>query len=411
MVGSIAILRIALCVAFALALASCGGDDDSEGASGDTTEQGESAEPVKLGVVIPLTGSLAQPGEWIETALRFAVDEVNEVGGINGGEVELTIYDDAADPTQVVTQVNRLINQDEVDFIIGPITTDGMKAALPVETQANIASIGVVGSPSLTPDVMPYGFSVLLNAGDQATKMVERAAGEGYESVAILHDSGEQGRTANIVLEEQVQAQGIELTGTQQYEVGATDMTAQLLSLQRGNPQALLLYPTTGEDVGNVLVGMKQLGWDVPVVGGYAAHFSDAIASVAGEEELERLTATAYAPFGACPGEGVPETTQAFIDAIEQFDPDVFENLSLDLAAASRDAVWIAKAAIEGAGTTDGDAVASWLEENSASLGDDLVNQGVAASPESHFLFGPDAMVLVSPAEQVERGIYTRTDC
>ncbi|MGH3030431.1 MAG: hypothetical protein ACRDNE_06630, partial [Gaiellaceae bacterium] len=144
---------------------------------------------------------------------------------------------------------------------------------------------------------------------------------------------------------------------------------------------------------------------------GYAPHFSDAIASVAGEEELERLTATAYAPFGACPDEGVPDTTQTFIDAIEEFDPDVFETLSLDLAAASRDAVWIAKAAIEGAGTTDGEAVATWLEENSGSLGDDLVNQGVAASPETHFLFGPDAMVLVSPAEQVERGIYTRADC
>ena len=391
-----------------LGLTACGTDDDGGGAAGGGGgEEGD----IKLGLIVPLTGALAQPGGWIETAVEFAVDEINEGGGIDGRQVQIVTFDDAADPTQTVTGANKLISQDNVDFVIGPITTDGMKAILPLETREKVAAVGVVGSPSLTVEEMPYGFSVLLNAGDQATKMVEYAAGQGGQKVAILHDSGEQGRTASEVLKEQAGAAGLEVTGTQQYDVGDADMTAQLLSLKRGRPDQLLLYPTSGEDVGNVLKGMEQLNWELPVVGGYAAHYADAIVSVSGEESLDGLIATAYAPFGACPDEGVPESTESFITDLEAFDADRAKGISLDLAASVRDGVWIMKSAIEGAGSTEGDAVAKWLEENSSSLGDGLVNQSVSASTDSHFVFGPDAMVLVEPAEEVSSGIYTRVDC
>lgn len=405
------VIRRAAALTLALALlvlgaAACGQDED-----GGAAEDGESGGELKLGLIVPLTGSLAQPGGWVRTATEFAVDEINAAGGIDGRQVTIVTYDDAADPTQTVTGANKLINQDQVDFIIGPLTTDGMNAILPSETRANTPAVGVVGSPSLTPEKMPYGFSVLLNAGDQATKMVEHASQAEGDRVAILHDTGEQGRTASTVLKEQTAAAGLDVTGTQQFDVGDADMTAQLLSLKRGQPDQLLLYPTTGEDVGNVLKGMRQLDWDIPVIGGYAAHFADAIVSVAGEESLEGLVATAYEPFGACPDGGVPPDTEAFISDLEEFDPEGSEGISVDLAAAVRDGVWVIKAAIEGAGSADGDAVASWLEENAGSLGENLVNPAVSASAESHFLFGPEAMVLVEPADEVAGGIFSRVDC
>lgn len=402
-----AVAAVVAIAVLGLALMACGDDGGGGAAGGD----GEGGGEIKLGLIVPLTGALAQPGGWVRTATEFAVDEINAAGGIDGRRIRIVTFDDAADPTQTVTGANRLINQDQVDFIIGPLTTDGMNAILPLETRAGVPAIGVVGSPSLTPDKMPYGFSVLLNAGDQATKMVEHAAQADEKRVAILHDTGEQGRTASNVLRDESAAAGLEVTGVQQFDVGDADMTAQLLSLKRGEPDQLLLYPTTGEDVGNVLKGMRQLDWDIPVVGGYAAHFADAIVSVAGERALEGLTATAYEPFGACPDAGVPEATERFIADLEAFDPEGSEGISIDLAGAVRDGIWIMKAAIEGAGSSDGEAVASWLEENAGGLGEDLVNANVSASGESHFLFGPDAMVLVEPADEVAGGIFTRVDC
>jgi branched-chain amino acid transport system substrate-binding protein len=367
----------------------------------------------KLGVLVPLTGALALPGSRIRTAINYAVDEINKRGGIDGRRITVVIVDDAGDPTQDVAGATKLINQDRVDFIFGPITSDGQLAVLPLQTRAKIASIGVVGSPRLTPQVMPYGFSVLLNAGEQASRLVAWARAKNYKSVAILHDSGEQGKTANEVLKRDVAAKGIRLTGEQEYNVGATDVTAQLLSLKRGNPRALLLYPTSGTDTGRVLQGMDQLNWNIPVIAGYGAHFGPDVARVAGRPSMARLVATTYMPFGKCANAGVPPNTKAFINGIRRFAPDQFASLTpaLDLAAAVRDGVWIIKRAVEGANSTSGDRVATWLERNSKNLGRGLVNPRVSASRNSHFLFGPSNMALVKPGTEPTPGVYARVNC
>ena len=170
------------------------------GATTRESTRAEAAAPFKLGMLLPLTGPLALPGGRIRTAAEYAVSEINRKGGVAGRRVSLVVIDDAADPTQDVQGVTRLINQDRVDFIFGPITSDGMLAILPSVTRARKAVIGVVGSPRLTPSVMRYGFSILLNAGEQATKMVQYSNGRGWRRVAVLHDSGEQGKSADEVL-------------------------------------------------------------------------------------------------------------------------------------------------------------------------------------------------------------------
>ena len=203
------------------------------------------------------------------------------------------------------------------------------------------------------------------------------------------------------------------LTGDEEYRVGATDMTAQLLSLRSGNPQALLLFPTTGTDVGRVLRGIEQLRWDIPVVGGYGAHFGADVARVAGQPAMARLVATTYAAFGKCPGSGVPNATKSFVNGIRRFNPDGFASMvpALDLAAAVRDGIWVMKHAVEGARSTRGDRVTAWLERNSGSLRRGLVNGRVNANRNTHFLFGPNSMVMVRPGTEVSPGIYARADC
>ena len=138
----------------------------------------------------------------------------------------------------------------------------------------------------------------------------------------MLHDSGEQGKSADDVMREQLEAKKIRLTGDQEYNVGATDMTAQLLSLKRDNPQALLLFPTSGTDTGRVLQGMDQLNWNIPVVGGYGAHYGSDVVRVAGRAATTRLIAATYMPFGKCPKAGIPNNTKAFVNGIRRYAPD-----------------------------------------------------------------------------------------
>lgn len=366
--------------------------------------------PLKVGLMVPLTGNLAQPGGWIQEGVQYGVKQVNAAGGVSHRKIELVTVDTAGDPTQAVTAANKLINQDNVQFIIGPITSDAMTAVLPIENRKNIASIPVVGSAALTPKAMPYGFSMLLNAADQAQAMVRYAAKEHYTRVAIMHDNGEQGLSADGALKTDASKAGLTVTGDQQYSVGDTNIDAQALSLKRTNPQAVLLFPTDGTDVGHVLQAMQGLSWNVPVIGGYGAHYSTQIAAVSGAGSMSNLTATAYAPFGACPGQSAPSATQKFIAGIKAFKPSAFASLALDLAAASADSVEIMKQGMEGAGSTSGSKFAAWMNAHASSIRG-LINPSVSASSSSHYLFGPSDMVLVRPGKQVSEGVYERGDC
>ncbi|WP_186526312.1 ABC transporter substrate-binding protein [Leekyejoonella antrihumi] len=378
----------------------------SAAGNGSTAASG----PFKLGLMVPLTGSLAQPGGWIEDGVKYGVKQVNAAGGIDHQKVQLVTVDTGGDPTQSVSVANKLISQDHVQFIIGPITTDAMNAVLPIEQHAGLATIGVVGSPKLTPKAMPYGFSMLLNAGDQAQAMVQYATKHHYKTVAILHDNGEQGLAADQALNAQAKKAGLTVTGDQQYSVGSTDDSAQVLSLKQSHPQAVLLFPTTGTDVGYVLKAMKNVGWTIPVIGGYGAHYADQIAAVSGQGSMSNVVATAYAPFGACPGKPAPAATQKFITGIKAFNPGEFKGLALDLAAASADSVHIIQQGVHGAGTASGAKFATWMETHATSISG-LVNPSVSASSSSHFLFGPSDMVLVHPGKQVSSGVFERADC
>lgn len=400
-------LLSAVAAAIALVLAA------TAGAGGQEPANTAAAGQFKLGLLLPLTGPLALPGSRIRSAAQYTANEINRRGGVAGRRITLVTVDDAADPTQDVQGVTKLINQDRVDFIFGPITSDGMLAILPFITRAKKAAIGVVGSPRLTPKVMRYGFSILLNAGEQGVKIVGYAQSRKWRRVAILHDNGEQGKSADRVMRSQIRRRGMTLTGDQEYNVGATDMTPQLLSLRSDNPQALLLFPTTGTDTGRVLRGIEQLRWNIPVIGGYGAHFGADVARVAGRDAMRRLLATTYAAFGKCPRRGIPNNTKAFINGIRRFNPEGFDNLvpALDLAGAVRDGIWVMKRAVEGARSTQGDKVTSWLERNAKSLRRGLVNGRVSASRNTHFLFGPNSMVLARPGTEVAPGVYARADC
>jgi branched-chain amino acid transport system substrate-binding protein len=402
-----AIRMACLAGALSLGITACGGGNGGGAESGGGGSKGE----FKFGALVPLTGELAEPGSWTQTALKYAVKEINAAGGIDGRQVKLTIADDAADPTQDVNLATKLLNQERVDMLMTGLTSDGTLAVSPLVTRANVPGIGVAGSPSLTPDKVPDIYMTLLNAGDQSRRMVQYAKEQGVKSAAIMHDTGEQGRNADKVMKEQLKADGIKITGDASYALGDTDLTPQLVSLQKGKADALLLYTSSGDDAGHALAGMKQIGWSVPIIGSYGVHYAAVIEGIAGKQSLEDAVATTYAPFGACPGAAVSPQTKKFVDGLQKFDPKVSKTIQLDLAASIRDAVWIMKHAIEGAKSTDGDKVRAWLESSSSSLGEALVNPKVSVSKDTHFLFGPNDMVLVRPGKEVANGVYERVDC
>ncbi len=94
-------------------------------------------EPIRVGVISPLTGAWTVYGRAHSAGFEMAVDEINEKGGVLGRPLEVVLGDSKTEPRIVVEQANRLIRQERVDFLAGTFSSAERNAAGPVVTSAN----------------------------------------------------------------------------------------------------------------------------------------------------------------------------------------------------------------------------------------------------------------------------------
>jgi branched-chain amino acid transport system substrate-binding protein len=388
-----------------LALAACG--------SGSGTSGGSSSGPIKIGAVFPLTGPAAPNGDWAKLGTEIALKDINAAGGIDGRKVEVEFGDDQLEAQKAVTEMNRLINQEKVELVLGPLSSDTVLATLPMLKTANVPSIMGAGSQKVTPALAPNSFSWTLNASTQAAQMVDAAADEGAKSIAIITDGGTQGKTAAEAMKAEITERGLTLAGAQEMAITNTDVTPQLLSLKKTNADHLLLFPVASTDTARVLQQLKQLNWTVPVTGSYGTTFADTVKKIAGPDAYEHMDAITFASFAACSATEAPASTVDFVTKVRAFSAKRAEGASFDSIAQTYDAMYLLKAAVEATHSTDGDKVAGWLAANGTKLpaGIPLVNQSFGMSTSSHFLFNADSLALVSPGTQVSDSVFKKVDC
>src|SRR5271166_1157283 len=103
-------------IGFLILMAGCSGD----GTSGHST--------ITIAAVGPLTGSAAARGKDLEQAARMAVDEANAAGGVNGHPIELTVHDDADQPSNA-RQVAQKVAATPALAVLGQVASSAAAAA------------------------------------------------------------------------------------------------------------------------------------------------------------------------------------------------------------------------------------------------------------------------------------------
>ena len=93
--------------------------------------------PIRVGIISPVTGAWTVYGRAHLSGFELAAEEINERGGVLGRQIELVVGDSQTEPRIVVEQANRLIRQDEVDFLAGTFSSAERNAAGPVVTAAD----------------------------------------------------------------------------------------------------------------------------------------------------------------------------------------------------------------------------------------------------------------------------------
>ncbi len=368
--------------------------------------------PLKIGQWLDITGGGATAAESARLGVNVAIQEINAAGGIAGRRIVTVTADTQTDPTVGVGEAKRLVLQEKVDLVIGPVISQVLLAALPVMTDARVAQIGATGSELVTPQVGPYYFSLLINAESQAKAVLNQAEQVLHaKSGAILSDSGAQSKSFVEAMKKEMAARNMRLTGTQEYQYRATDMSAQLLTLRRGNPDTLFLFASSGEDAGNVLKGRDELGWNPKVTGNYTvATFADALIRVAGKEALHDTTGLNYTAFTYCDPQQLPKAFTDFVAKANAFDKAASARLSMLFAATFYDGMFLLKEAIEGSGgKTDGPTLSAWIQANGRNHKGILGS--LTPSDASHFLVGAEALSAVYPERILAGGLQQRYGC
>jgi urea transport system substrate-binding protein len=109
-----ALLGLSLPAAAAL-FAACSKEKAATGGTG--------GEPVKMGVLVPLTGVVGILGPPMKNNAQLAANDLKDAGGILGRPIQLIVEDTASDPDTAVEKARKLIQQDEVDVIVGVLTS------------------------------------------------------------------------------------------------------------------------------------------------------------------------------------------------------------------------------------------------------------------------------------------------
>jgi len=136
---------------------------------------------ITLGAAISLTGKYAPNGANTKNGYDLAVRQINRKGGVSiGGKphsLEIRYYDDESTPAHSTELVERLIQQDGVDFILGPYSSELTKAVLPIVERHKVPMVEANGSArELFTKGYRYVFGVLSTSDQYLTPAIDLAA-------------------------------------------------------------------------------------------------------------------------------------------------------------------------------------------------------------------------------------------
>jgi len=143
-------------------------------------------EPLKIGVIATLTGLGSFQGQQAVNGLELAKEEINAAGGINGKPLELIIEDSKTESAAAVTALNKLIEVDNVKFVIGDSWTSTTPPLVPVSNEKGVILISPIASlDSLASD--DFFFRTMPSAKSMMDALADYAYKQGLRRVGILH--------------------------------------------------------------------------------------------------------------------------------------------------------------------------------------------------------------------------------
>jgi branched-chain amino acid transport system substrate-binding protein len=223
-------------------------------------------EVLKIGAMGSLSGPGAAWGQAIQYGAELAADDVNAKGGLEVGgkkyKVEVVAYDDKYQANEAVTAVNRLIFDDKVKFIIGPMGGATQLAIAPITEKNKVITMSMAFTPlTLGPD-KPYSFRPILTTSETAPAQIAWVVKtKGIKKVGALFPNDETGQKIIVDLEKAYSKAGAPLAAKELFERDRLDMAPLLTRLMAQGVDAIELDGNAPTTSGLIVKQARELGF------------------------------------------------------------------------------------------------------------------------------------------------------
>src|SRR5437867_4733869 len=316
------------------------------------------ADTIVFGAAISITGKTAKEGGYTRDGYQLAIDKINEMGGIKVGgktyKLELKYYDDETKPERTAQLIEKLINEDKVNLILGPYGSSPTGTAAPLAERYKIPMVEANGSAeAIFSKGYKYTFMILSPAKLYLRGIIDavRAKDPSAKTVAILGENEAFSKEVAGGAAEYAKEKGMTVVYDELYPTNAQDVSALLTAIKGKNPDIILgsghlqdslLIVKQSKDLG---VSPKAMGFSVgPSSPEFRANLAKAADYVFG--------ATQWTEALKYNGEDMWKTPKAFGEALRAKFP-VYKGGIPYQVAESAVAVIAYQKAIEKAGTIE----------------------------------------------------------
>jgi branched-chain amino acid transport system substrate-binding protein len=253
------------------------------------------ADPVKIGVIYPLTGNAAPAGNSAKDAVELGAEIVNgahpELAGLplaatqglpnlGGAKIELISADHQGNPSVGQNQTLRLITQEKVVALLGAYHSS---VALVATAVAERQGIPFLVGDSVALNITGRGFKWIFRTGPIASDFANaytqflgdlKKTGRKIETIAVLNENTDYGTSVAASIVEAAKRAGINVAAQIPYNANSTDVSGQVLQLKQLQPDAVIFISYTADTI-LYFKTLKNLDYLPPIIIGDDAGFSD----------------------------------------------------------------------------------------------------------------------------------------
>ncbi|RLE50169.1 MAG: hypothetical protein DRJ21_01890 [Candidatus Methanomethylicota archaeon] len=195
---------------------------------------------IKIGVLLPLSGDLAEIGEKMKNGAVLAAEEINNAGGISGRKIQLVIRDTQTNPAVAVEAFNELVNVEGVKVVVGPAISPAVLSVAPIANEKKV----VVVSPSATAPAISessndpgnFVFRVVGSDALQGEAMAEMANSMGFKKAVCLVINNDYGVGLANTIKEKFKGKVLMVV---KYDPNALSYRAEISEIKSAKPDVV----------------------------------------------------------------------------------------------------------------------------------------------------------------------------